>query len=388
MWASHPDDQDSEGPEVDPWRIMYRQPDNRGTNPHLESATYNGYGVTLRAAVDTSEEISVHLQQIDEGPNYRWGVAGEGGCGVIYFYAAGKSYSHNGREDVGERQTHDTDFCSNTGVWKNGAFRSIGRNVLATPLRNLGLAQFAEITPRHEPNSYSWPEYQGRSILLAGSDYFAVYDHVFSDAITRRFSWFTEAREDMPIIRFVKGAGNDAEANLTRVTTSTTKGLWQDGMGDSMAIVTHRRNLRIDSTPYGARVASKDWTDHVIQSVTPTRMKDAGIEFQGKTGLIREFRSETGGRRAAGSPGTRLRVCGIRGERRGRKLAVVPYRYQPGKLAELGPEARRTVPPPGMRFGRTPTSLVVKWSGVTSRSNTCVRSNCRVCREPRSPASH
>lgn len=32
----------------------------------------------------------VNLQQIDDGPNYRWGRAGKGGNGIIYYYANGK----------------------------------------------------------------------------------------------------------------------------------------------------------------------------------------------------------------------------------------------------------------------------------------------------------
>ena len=104
----------------------------------FEEQQIHGIWITLRAAVDTAEEMSIHLQQIDEGPNYRWGVAGEGGNGVLYYYANGKSYSHNGREDVGDRAAHDTDFCSNFAVWKNGQFRSVGRNVLERPLLQSG----------------------------------------------------------------------------------------------------------------------------------------------------------------------------------------------------------------------------------------------------------
>ena len=46
---------------------------NGGTNPHLRSVKYTGHGIILRAGVDTPEELSVHLDQVDQGPNYRWG---------------------------------------------------------------------------------------------------------------------------------------------------------------------------------------------------------------------------------------------------------------------------------------------------------------------------
>jgi hypothetical protein len=161
MWAAHPTDQDMETPRGSPgaWDAAYRGvADNRGTNPHLRSRKYTGYGIVLRAAVDTPQEISIHLQQIDEGPNYRWGRAGEGGCGVIYFFAEGKSLSSHGTEDVGDRDDQDTDFCSNCGVYKDGKFRSIGENVLSRPCYDLAIGQFAELVPRQEPGAYSAPE--------------------------------------------------------------------------------------------------------------------------------------------------------------------------------------------------------------------------------------
>src|SRR5260370_24725968 len=66
MWASRPTDQDMELPmdDVDPYAVMYTQPDNRGTNPHLRTAKYTGYGITLRAAVATPRELSIQLIQI------------------------------------------------------------------------------------------------------------------------------------------------------------------------------------------------------------------------------------------------------------------------------------------------------------------------------------
>ena len=63
--------------------------EDSGTPPLLESTKINGYGIILRAAVGTEDELSIHLGQIDNGPNYRWGIVGEGGCGTIYFYANG-----------------------------------------------------------------------------------------------------------------------------------------------------------------------------------------------------------------------------------------------------------------------------------------------------------
>jgi hypothetical protein len=208
MWAARPTDQDMETApgSSDAWDVIYRAPDNHGTNPHLRSRKYTGYGIVLRSAVDTPDELSIHLQQIDQGPNYRWGRAAEGGCGVIYYFAAGKSYSFNGTEDVGDRDDQDTDFCTNFGVYKEGEFRSIGQNVLSRPFYDLGSGQFAEIVPRQEPGAYSAPEYISRSVLLAGHDYFVLYDAVLSPATSHRFSWFVRRGSELPAIHFVRGA--------------------------------------------------------------------------------------------------------------------------------------------------------------------------------------
>jgi hypothetical protein len=286
MWAAHPEDDDSEffKTQLDSWSILYPPKDNRGTNPHLASSKYTGYGITLRSAVDTPDEISIHLQQIDEGPNYRWGMAGEGGSGVLYYYAGGKSYSHNAREDVGDRAAHDTDFCTNFAVWKNGQFRSVGRNVLDRPLYDLGTAQFAEITPREGAGAYSWPEYVGRTVMLAGADYIVTYDQVYNDAVAHRFSWFTQVGDDMPFITMVKGGVSQRQRLQTKVETETTKGVWHDGLGDAMAVVTHKSGVKVEATAYGAKVTQDGVTDQVFRN-------PEGVDlpaFRGTAGLIRQ----------------------------------------------------------------------------------------------------
>ena len=53
------------------WAEVYKRihtVDNRGTNPHLKSCKYVGHGIVLRAGVDTPEELSIHLEQVDKGP--------------------------------------------------------------------------------------------------------------------------------------------------------------------------------------------------------------------------------------------------------------------------------------------------------------------------------
>ena len=289
MWASRPTDPDAEetpgrNDRPDP---MYQAQDNRGTNPHLRSSKFTGYGVTLRAGVDTPEELSIHLQQIDEGSNYRWGRAGEGGCGILYFYAGGKSYSYTGPEDVGDRDDQDTDFCTTFGVYKNGQFRSIGMNVLSRPLYDLGTGQFAEIVPRQEPSIYSAPEYLSRSILLAGREYFVLYDSVVQQALTHRLTWFVRKGDELPDIQFLRGAAGHRETQRTEVTSASTTGVWFDGLGDSLAVVSHRKDVQAEATPFGCRITLPGIRDLVFRNPEPVQYAENDFVFEGTAGLIR-----------------------------------------------------------------------------------------------------
>ena len=289
MWAAHPSDQDMEATvdEADPYAVMYAQPDNRGTNPHLCSAKYTGYGITLRAAVDTLQELSVHLIQIDDGPNYRWGNANEGACGMVYFFANGKGYSHNGTEDAGDRIDQDTDFGTNFGVWKNGTFRSIGQNVLSSPFYDLSFAQFMQIVPREGSRAYSWPEYVSRSILLAGDDYFILHDRVFNPQVAHRFSWFVRRGDEFPHISFLTVSGSHELGQFSSVETETTTGKWVDGMGDSIALITHKEGVHVEAASFGGRVSLRNGSDLIFAVAKPVAFQEGKNSFTGTSGIIR-----------------------------------------------------------------------------------------------------
>ncbi|HEV2323104.1 MAG TPA: hypothetical protein VGS10_04030 [Terracidiphilus sp.] len=296
MWAARPTNQDMETKLGVPnaWDAIYRVPDNLGTNPHLRSRKYTGYGIVMRSAVGKPQEVSIHLQQIDEGPNYRWGRAAEGGCGVIYYFAAGKSYSFNGTEDVGDRDDQDTDFCTNFGVYKDGEFRSIGQNVLSRPFYDLGFGQFAELVPRQEPGAYSAPEYVSRSVLSAGHDYFLVCDRVLHQMIVHRFSWFVRRGSALPTIQFVRGAGtSERETQRTEVETTELTGFWMDGRGDSMAVVSHLAEIQAEAQPYGCRVRGNGFDDSVFRSADPVDFSDGSISFSGTAGIVRRKTDQT-----------------------------------------------------------------------------------------------
>ncbi len=311
MWAARPTNQDMETEVGVPnaWDTMYRSPENRGTKPVLRSRKFTGYGIELRAAVDAPEEVSIHLQQIDQGPNYRWGIAGEGGCGVIYFFAAGKAYSFNASEDVGDRDDQDTDFCTNFGVFKEGEFRSIGMNVLSRPLYDLGAGQLAEILSRDGETAYSWPEYVSRSLLLAGHDYFVVYDHLMNEALIHRFSWFVRRGSELPTIKLLRGAVPGVkETQRTDLETAATTGVWFDGVGDSMALVSHRKDIEAAAKPFGCHAHADDFDDLVFFQPEPVHYVDSDTVFDGTAGLIRKTKDRTD---FAIFHGTRIGVVGL-----------------------------------------------------------------------------
>ncbi len=274
----------------DTWDVLYEgKAENLGTNPHLGSKKFTGYGIVMRSAVDTPDEVSLHLQQIDQGPNYRWGRSADGGCGVIYYSAKGKAYSMNGAEDVGDRFNQDTDFATNFGVFWDGAFRSIGMNVLSQPFYDLSCGQFAELTSRNDAATYSAPAYQSRSVLMAGHDYFVIYDALLSSELTHRLSWFVRKGDELPTIKLVRGGNGDPRSTQrTEISTAATTGVWFDGTGDSMALVTHRKDLNVKTTPYGCSVEGPGVTDWVFRNPTAIHFEEGPLKFNGTAGLIRK----------------------------------------------------------------------------------------------------
>jgi len=310
MWAARPANQDMEtaiGAD-EPFDAMYRVPDNLGTNPHLRSRKLTGYGIMMRAAVDTPDEVSIHLQQIDQGPNYRWGVAAEGGCGVIYYFAAGQAYSYNGAEDVGDRGDQDTDFCTCFGVFRDGQFRSIGENVLSRPFYDLSCGQFAEIVPREDPGAYSWPEYVSRSILLAGHDYFLLHDAVLHGAVDHRLSWYVRRGSELPTMKFIGGVTKDKSSQRTEIQTAASTGIWIDGAGDSMVVVSHRKDIDAETKPWGCRVHAAEFDDLVFRNTEAVHYVDGMTSFSGTAGLIR---TRKGAIEFALFHGTRIGVGGL-----------------------------------------------------------------------------
>lgn len=86
---------------------------------------------------------------------------------------------------------------------KNRAFCNIGMNELVAPLYDLDIVQLAELRSAKGKDSFAWPEYLSRSILLVGTDYFLLYDQTGTNwRAGARFSWFVQKEDEFPQIVF------------------------------------------------------------------------------------------------------------------------------------------------------------------------------------------
>ncbi len=280
---------------------------NPGTPPDLRSCKYTGHGLVFRAGVGSPEELSLHLDQIDQGPNYRWGNAGEGASGSLYFFARGRFYNGHERESAGDRNLDDTDGVTTFGVMKDGEYRAIGMNLLERPLYDLGVAQFGELVPRSGPGAYSWPEYCSRSALLVGTDYFILSDHTIGGP--GRFSWFTARDQELPQLIFLQPASIRPD-HWTELRTATSKGFHRDVQGSHRVLVSHRDDVSVEGwvaedLPFLENPRLKDYRvrsrlpEGVYQVRTPTSRdlvfrEENGVEyreketsFAGAAGVIR-----------------------------------------------------------------------------------------------------
>lgn len=325
LWAAPPSLEDRERPPAesyDYWTHLQSGTwyENAGTDPELKSEKFTGYGFVLRAQVGTPDEVTVYLQQIDDGPNYRWGRAGRGGNGVIYYYAAGRRYSHNGTEDVGDAATGDVERCTNFGVRKDpvgykeiGPYRSVGINDLTEPLLDFGFAQFAQVNAA----ATATPEYRSRSIMLSGADYIVVFDDV-RDSTPGRFSWFVDDDGRFPhITQLVPGAAGRSvgpqrppEGYSYSHPWSWTKGRHYDGSGSFLTLISHRPEVSALPVEGGCLVRYPDREDRIFRSSETQEFSGGdGVAFSGTAGIVR--RHDSAPYEAALFAGNRIAIPGI-----------------------------------------------------------------------------
>ncbi|WP_145928601.1 hypothetical protein OH491_04595 [Termitidicoccus mucosus] len=284
---------------------------NPGTRPRLHSSKHTGHGVILRAGVGTPGEMSVHLDQVDAGPNYRWGDNGEGANGTLYYFAQGLVWSGHERENTGDHFSEETISSTTFGFMKHGKYHGIGANVLDRPLYDFGCAQFAELAARRGPAAYSWPQYESRSVMLVGDDYLVIFDQSPTDGFGR-FSWFTARDLPFPKLMFLDPLAARPD-HWTEVQTNISKGILRDARGSSLVIVTHKTdavemeemNTRDVSAVRSAALKQYTWRnraragqgvyfvktpdsrDCVFRRRLPLEYDEKGDTFAGAAGVIR-----------------------------------------------------------------------------------------------------
>ncbi|MEI7832093.1 MAG: hypothetical protein WCJ56_02700 [bacterium] len=272
-----------------------------GTAPLLESQKFTGYGLTMRRDVGTPNELFLNMQQIDLGPNYRWGRAGEGGNGCLYFYADGKRYTSHSGEDVGDASKTDTEASTNFGVWRDqssgisrlkvagqrepdrkdreGMFYSIGLRELTEPFYPFQVAQYGRLLA---DTNYAGPDYRARAVLLVGGDYFLVHDEITNPEAEGRFSWSTSIKDTFPEIQQLKPGAPAVDKTDQYLRRSYT------GKGDFLTLVSSKPGYTGKVTDFGVEVTYAGGKDLLFTGLGPIKYDQDGVRFSGTTGVVRQ----------------------------------------------------------------------------------------------------
>ena len=288
-----------QSPEEDIWRTLFQRGDEKGKLT-LQSEKFTGYGCILREAVGTPEEISIHIQQLDSGPNYRWGCFENTGNGGIHYFASGKRYSFNAPEDTGDKNMGAEEGNCGFSVLKGHTYHNIGFQDLTEPLRVFPVIKQAKLMAGEGIKDF----YRFRRVSLIEKDYIAIYDAVTHMRARGRFLWTVNEAEEFPEIWQLKpgadgtacqaapgematGYGNDGSLQPCQ----RSKSVAYDGFGDFLTIVSHRKDLDVEKTEYGATVSLPDRRDYLFEDAATIRFCQEGLSFTGKSGIIIRYDS-------------------------------------------------------------------------------------------------
>lgn len=284
---------ETNSPSDDPyWSLFERRAYDRVS---LNSVKFTGYGCIFREAVGTPDEISLHIQQLDKGPNYRWGTFENTGNGGIFYYAAGKRYSFVAPEDTGDRNLGAEEGSCNFTVLCGHTYRNIGFHDLTEPMYAFPLIKQIKLLAGDEIRSF----YKYRRVSLVGKDYAVFYDAVTHMRTFGRFNWTVNACEDYPQIwqlrpgaaptsprklasEFITGNGdaNSLPENLQ------SKSVYFEGNGNFLTIVSHRKDMIVRNMSFGAEVILPERRDLLFEDQAKIYYQENDLRFEGYSGII------------------------------------------------------------------------------------------------------
>lgn len=295
-------------PEEDIWYSLSERVET-DEEPHLKSEKFNGYGYILRSSVGTPQEVSVHIQQIDRGPNYRWGCFRNDGNGGIFYIADNKQYSYNSPESTGDNNLGANEGSCNFAVLDEHTYRNIGYNELKNPLIDLNGIKAVKLDAEKEIQRL----YKYKEILLIEDDYILIYNAVRDMTTRGRFAWFVREEDDFPNIIQIKPSAPMKNficpksidvigdgCSIMNVSENTnnipemfrTKGIAFDGNGDFLNIVSHHKDLKAEKCDFGAVIETDGRTDWVFTDSARIDFKESGKVFRGKTGVISVYNTD------------------------------------------------------------------------------------------------
>ena len=280
--------------EDDIWRTLLRREDDGGTLL-LKSEKFTGYGCVLREAVGTSDEISVHIQQLDLGPNYRWGCFENTGNGGIHYFAAGKRYSFNTSEGTGDRDLGAEEGNCGFAVLREHTYHNIGFQDLTEPLYDFPMTKQIKLLAGNNIKDF----YKYRRVSLVEKDYVVIFDAVTHMRAKGRFLWTVNKLEEFPKIwqilpgaagtfvkeekeDFVSGNGDAHHIEFDKQSKSVA----YDGYGNFLTIVSHKEDMNVQKKEYGAIIDLPLRQDYVFEDAALIRFYECEITFIGYSGVI------------------------------------------------------------------------------------------------------
>ena len=279
-------------PEHDPYWYLFSRKD--GGVPDLKSEKFTGYGCIFREAVGTPEEISFHVQQLDRGPNYRWGCFENTGNGGIFYYACGKRYSFVGVEDTGDRNVGAEEGSCGFSVQQGHTFHNIGFHELTEPM--FVFPQIKSIKLLADPRIAQYYKYRRAS--LVGKDYAVLYDAVTHMRARGCFTWSVNDLDEYPaIFQLLPGAPFTEVGAVDGVQTANygvekmdptrrSKYRKYEGNGDFLTLVSHRPDMQAVRADFGAIVTLPERKDYIFEDQARIRYAEEGLLFDGYSGII------------------------------------------------------------------------------------------------------